>query len=181
MIRTAQNLDGSRFRAVPAVETTEFDPFQVRLTQPDIVTREAYTIQLPRNPSNPTTRMTSALTSRMDLFGDLRFNLMTAFGAYIAKIPSRLGVSPALDAASESLVAAHMYYCARSPQNNSRYLKASSHALRAVRHELNEPVKARSSEVLCAIMLLMTNQVSPRGRTLAVSYLSFPSGPDRSR
>lgn len=164
VIRTARTLGESKPRPVPAVldnvETIDFNRFPSKYINPEVITGEALTFQLPRNPSNSMTKMASALSSKIDVFGDVRFNLLGTFGGYIARIPSRLGNSPALDAATDALIAAHTFYCVKSPNNRFQCLKKGSLALRAVRDELNDPIKARSSELLCAIMVLMIVQVS---------------------
>lgn len=183
-IRTTRSLGNSKLRPVPAIldeiETIKVERFQSKYIDPDSFTEKALLFQLPRNPSNSMTRMASALISRMDIYGDVRFNLLGTFGGYLARIPSRLGVSLALDAATDALIAAHTLYCVPSPDNQVQYLKKSSHAMRAVRSDLNDPIKARSSELLCAIMVLMIVQVSPLNCNSPVLHLSSTSGFSRT-
>ncbi|KAI9842413.1 MAG: hypothetical protein M1837_007158 [Sclerophora amabilis] len=106
------------------------------------------------------TKLASALVNRIDPTTDIRYQLVWNFGGYLAYIPSRLGTNPALDAASDALVAAHTSYCSSAhllPE--CEHLVKYSHALNVLRDALEDPVKAHSSETLCAIMLLMIVQV----------------------
>lgn len=81
------------------------------------------------------------------------------FGGYLAEIPKRLGINPALDAAAASLVAAHEDYCLGLEVPRRRTMGMYSRALGAVRTALGNEVQARSSEVLAAVMVLSICQV----------------------
>ena len=113
----------------------------------------------PRSLSNPITRLTGAFIERIDPFVDIRFQLLWNFGDYLADIPCRLGISGALDAAADALVTAHTRFCVGHLDPNSTLLAKHSRALNILRQDLSDPVKARSSETLCSIMLLMIYQV----------------------
>ena len=110
-------------------------------------------------PSNKTTMLASALVKRVDLSVDVRFQLTLNFGGFLLDIPRRLGISAALDAAADSLVAAHARFCSGDRSLEHDVLSKQSRAFSTLRHDLNDIVKARSSEALCAIMVLMIAQV----------------------
>ena len=112
------------------------------------------------SPTNETTRLTSAFIDRINIFVDIRFQLLGNFGVYLADVPCRLGTNSALDAASEALVATHTWFCAGRLNPDRAVLAKYSHALFILRHDLDCSVKAHSSETLCAIMMVMIIQVS---------------------
>ena len=117
-------------------------------------------MQLPRNPSNPMTKLALAFAGRIDPTMDMRYQLLLTFGGYLADVLRRLGTNLAFDAASDALVAAHTNFCSNGhfvPEHG--LLAKYSQALNALRDVLNDPDKAYSSETLCAIMILMIVQV----------------------
>ena len=109
--------------------------------------------------SNSHTRLTSALIYYIDPSIDLRIQLPWNFGIYFEDIPSRLGHNEALDAAADAIVEAYTHYCTGETGPSSEVLVKHSRALNALRHCLDDPVKAHSSETLCSIILLQTTQV----------------------
>ncbi|KAI9723213.1 MAG: hypothetical protein M1812_001095 [Candelaria pacifica] len=116
--------------------------------------------QLSRNPSNSMTTLASALVYKVDPNIDIRYQLVKNFGPYLIDIPRRLGINPALDAASDALVFAHTSFCSTFlPRSEYKLLTKYSYALKVLRNTLNDPVQAQSSETLCAIMVLMIVQV----------------------
>lgn len=110
-------------------------------------------------PSNHQTRQTSVLFERFSPSLDVRFQLTWNFGGFLLEIPRRLGVSRALDAASDALIAAHARFCMRNFDLDHDLLTKHSRALNALRHELSDSVKARSAETLCAILVIMITEV----------------------
>ena len=117
-------------------------------------------LQPPRVLSNKTTSLTSALIGRIEEVIDIRFQLPWNFGGYLRQIPRRLGTSAALDTASDALVASHRDLCmGRRLEPNAEVLDKQTRALAVLRNDLGDDVKARSSETLCAIMVLMITQV----------------------
>ena len=101
-----------------------------------------------------------ALFHRFDTSTDIRFQLTWNFGGFLLEIPRRLGVNKALDAASEALIAAHARFCTgRLDLDDDDLLIQHNRALNALRHELNDEVKAKSSETLAAIMVIMITEV----------------------
>lgn len=106
------------------------------------------------------TKLTSAFVDKVNLTADIRYQLVWNFGGYLVQVPRRLGTNPALDAASEALVAAHTSFCSTGPTGTgSGVLVKYSRALKALRKALTDPVTACSTETLGAIMLLMIVQV----------------------
>ena len=112
-----------------------------------------------RCPSNTTTILTSSFIDKINVFVDIRYQLLGNFGGYLAEIPCRLGTNAALDAASDTLVAAHARFCSGNRDPDRALLAKHSQALSILRHSLDSSVNAHSSETLCAIMLLMIVQV----------------------
>lgn len=111
------------------------------------------------------TQLASAFVGKIDPTADIRYQLVWNFGAYLADIPRRLGTNPALDAASDALVAAHTNFCSNGHGvPDYAFLAKYSRALNVLRDELDDPDKAHSSETLCAIMLLMIIQVCKEPR-----------------
>jgi hypothetical protein len=96
---------------------------------------------------------------------DLRYNLAWAFGGYLVRIPQRLGVNEALDAAVDALVTAHQTFAACKEITVSSLTKYSR-ALSALRRCLDDPLTAGTSETLCAVSVLLLVQVTDH---------SFPS------
>lgn len=91
---------------------------------------------------------------------DIRYQLLWNFGGYLADVPRRLGMNPALDVASDALVSVHTSFCSQGHYvHDPRVLAKYSKALVVLRDALDDPDKAYSSETLCAIMLLMIVQV----------------------
>jgi Fungal specific transcription factor domain len=119
------------------------------------------------------TKLASALVYKIDPTTDIRYQLVWNFGGYLADVPRRLGTNPALDAASDALVAAHTDFCSSGrPGSECELLAKHSHALSVLRDALDDPVKAHSSETLCAIMLLMIVQVCKKPCLLVFQCLS---------
>ncbi|KAL4769975.1 hypothetical protein BDW60DRAFT_209606 [Aspergillus nidulans var. acristatus] len=88
---------------------------------------------------------------------DLRYNLAWAFGGYLVRIPQRLGVNEALDAAVDALVTAHQTFAACKEITVSSLTKYSR-ALSALRRCLDDPLTAGTSETLCAVSVLLLVQ-----------------------
>lgn len=112
--------------------------------------------------SSPITRLTAALVEKIGPSVDVRFHLQESFGPYLADIPCRLGASEALDSATDLVVTAHVRFCTGSQSPSTTLLAKYSNTLSKLRHDLSDPIKAQSSETLCAIMLLMIYQVYQR-------------------
>ncbi|KAL5348176.1 hypothetical protein ACLOAV_006656 [Pseudogymnoascus australis] len=87
----------------------------------------------------------------------VRFNLVYWYGEFLQDIPARLGRNEALDSSVRALTAAHSSYCLYGRASPEALVKYST-ALRVLRFYLDDPFKARSSETLCAVMLLLICQ-----------------------
>lgn len=124
--------------------------------------KQPVTTQPSRSLSNPLIRLTGAFIERIDPFLDIRFQLLWTFGDYLADIPCRLGRSRALDAAADAVVMAHARFCVGHLDPDTTLLAKHSRALSVLRQDLNDPIKAHSSETLCSIMLLMIYEVGTR-------------------
>ena len=106
------------------------------------------------------TKLTLALIDKANLRTDVRHDIVPNFGPFLVYVPCRLGTNPALDAASDALVAAHTSFCSPNiSSDQSGLFMKYSYALKSLRETLNDPPLARSSETLGAIWLLMIVQV----------------------
>lgn len=122
--------------------------------------------------SNKLTSLIAAFIGKVSPLIDIRYQLLGNFGGFLEDIPCRLGTSEALDAASDVLVTAHSRFCMGHLEPNSEVLRKYSRALKSLRHSLNDPVQAQSSETLGAVMLLMICQVRYPPQVLLQDSLS---------
>ena len=109
------------------------------------------------------TVLTNALIGKLNASDDLAYHLGWTYGDFLEDIPRRIGTNEALDAAVASLVTAHSYFGSRRSMNNitlpdAKTLQKYSHALTALRIYLDNPARARETETLCAVMLLLICQ-----------------------
>lgn len=150
-----------RFKFVPQHQTTGLDVAHRHASNSKSIRQEERSLILhpARNPSNGLTKLTSAFVHSLDQEVDIRFQLAWNFGFYLTDIPRRLGRSAALDAATNALVAAHSGFCAGDLASNPSVWGKYSQALTMLRHDLDDVTKARSSESLCAVMLLSVVQL----------------------
>ncbi|KAL9601232.1 MAG: hypothetical protein Q9219_002637 [cf. Caloplaca sp. 3 TL-2023] len=112
-----------------------------------------------RNLCSAISHLTSALIHRISQDVDVKYQLLWNFGGYLAGIPRRLGHSACLDAAADALVSSHTGLCAGALKAGSTAWAKYSRALSVLRHDLNDVAKARSSESLCAVMVLSIVQL----------------------
>jgi hypothetical protein len=87
---------------------------------------------------------------------DVRFDL-SIYGAFFNDIPRRLGRNEALDASVRALTTA--LPSVHKHQLSAEVFKSYAAALRCLRDCLSDPVKAISSDTLCAVYLVMICQV----------------------
>ncbi|KAM5445095.1 hypothetical protein MaudCBS49596_007866 [Microsporum audouinii] len=113
--------------------------------------------EIPRVPVNGLTELRNGFIETMKPTTDLRYNLAWSFGGFLADIPRRLGINEALDSAVQVLVDSHTAYCAGLGVT-SKVLVGYSRALRVLSSYLDDPVKARASETLCSVMVLLMCQ-----------------------
>lgn len=126
--------------------------------------------EIPRVPVNGITVLRNSFIETMKPTTDLRYNLAWSFGGFLVDIPRRLGVNEALDSAVQALVNSHQDFCAGLGVT-SRALAGYSRALRMLRSYLNDPVKARTSETLCSVMVLLMCQVRRRITDLCIKII----------
>ncbi|OBT87208.1 hypothetical protein VE02_04872 [Pseudogymnoascus sp. 03VT05] len=112
---------------------------------------------VPHTPSSALTLTTSEFVGTMTTSTAVRFNLTYWYGEFLQDIPARLGRNEALDSSVKALTAAHSSYCLHKRATPEALVKYSA-ALRMLRFYLDDPVKACSSETLCAVMLLLMCQ-----------------------
>ncbi|KAJ4005706.1 hypothetical protein NW752_011033 [Fusarium irregulare] len=107
-------------------------------------------------PSNPTTKVTHTLVSRLEIT-DLRYDI-TCYGDFLRHIPARLGRNEALDASADAL--ATTFSTLHMPQGYQTIdaLTKYGKALGALRLCLANPAKARMPETMCAVYLIMICQ-----------------------
>lgn len=114
---------------------------------------------VPHTPSSALSLTMSEFVGTMTTSTAVRFNLTYWYGEFLRDIPARLGRNEALDSAVKALTAAHSSFCLHNRATPEALVKYSA-ALRTLRFYLDDPVKACSSETLCAVMLLLICQVS---------------------
>ncbi|KAF2835758.1 hypothetical protein M501DRAFT_941160 [Patellaria atrata CBS 101060] len=116
-------------------------------------------VQISRIRSNEKTLLANALIEKLTPSEDLRYQLAWTFGDLLAHIPRRIGSNQALDASVAALIAAHSHFS--TPLDCSATYKSLvtySHALKALRACLDNPVTALESNTVCAVMLLLICQ-----------------------
>jgi hypothetical protein len=115
------------------------------------------------SPSNNLTVLAHAFVNAIKLTTNLKYNLAWAYGLYLEEIPARLGLNEALDASADALICAHQSFCVYRTSSGEALMKYCR-ALSKLRNCLDDPVKASTSETLCAVSLLLICQVSRRTR-----------------
>jgi len=117
------------------------------------------TITVEQNLTNEHTYLVSAFIDKLNPLRGVSYNLTWSCGDYLVDVPVRLGRNEALDAAADALVTA----CDRftnTPYQAQLFLAKYVVAVRALRLCLNDPQTASTTDVLCAVMLLLICQVS---------------------
>lgn len=100
-----------------------------------------------------------AFVKAIKISADLRYNLLWAYGGFLEDIPRRLGTNEALDTSVAALVTAHTHFSIHKSVSVEALTKYSQ-ALSKLRIYLNDSIKARTPETLCAVMILLICQVS---------------------
>ncbi|KAF7543637.1 hypothetical protein G7Z17_g10582 [Cylindrodendrum hubeiense] len=104
-------------------------------------------------PRSRTTELAAVLVSRLEVT-DVRYDI-TAYGDFLRYIPERLGTNKALDASVDAFSTAYgslysdQHLCAVSKYGQS---------LKALRDCLDDPIKGKSAETMCAIYLIIVVQ-----------------------
>ncbi len=92
----------------------------------------------------------------------IKFNLAWTYGDYLNYVPSRLGKNEALDAATDTFIAAiGVSISDPGADHTPMLLEKYGHSLASLRRCLDDPVKAKAPETLAAILFLWNCQVGP--------------------
>ena len=119
-------------------------------------------VSLSRTPSSDEFLLSSSLIVKLKVKDDLRYSLTWAYGAFFEEIPKRIGTNEALDTAVDALVYAHSKFgsSVHGASNDPECLGKYTHAVTTLRLCLDDPIKARETNTLAAVMLLLIVQVS---------------------
>lgn len=131
-----------------------------------------------RNLCDETSRLRSAFIRVIDPTTTLDYQLSWAFGGFILEIPRRLGINEALDAAAHALVITYALYRRDRATATTKSLQLQSHAFSALRHCLDDPIKAKSAETLAAIMLIQVLEVCNSVAIIVVRLLTISKSMD---
>ncbi|EXJ65356.1 hypothetical protein A1O7_01697 [Cladophialophora yegresii CBS 114405] len=144
----------------PGTETEHYASF--------IRALEGAAITIYANPWNGTTRLASAFTHMIKPTVSIKYNLAWTYGDYLNHVPARLGVNDALDNATDAFVTA-VGTLSDGSGSTVLALEKYGRTLASLRKCLDDPVKARAPETLCAILFLWNCQ----------QYLWMPEGSSR--
>lgn len=103
-------------------------------------------------------KLTCALVGKLSETDDLRYHIAWTYGDYIRDIPKRIGRNNALDTAVAALVGLHSALRLKRESQISipiEVLQKYAHAIKTLREYLDIPARARESETLCAVSLLL--------------------------
>lgn len=104
-----------------------------------------------------------------------RVNLTQTYGSFLEMVPRRLGTNAALDSSARALVCAHQNVCLGRPATEES-LACYALAIRTLRLYLGnlDSTAARSTETVCAIIMVIMCQVS-LGRP-SLNYILYSRG-----
>ncbi|KAJ9606338.1 hypothetical protein H2200_009299 [Cladophialophora chaetospira] len=112
-----------------------------------------------QSPSNETTRLVAAFTEKIKPARGIKYNLAWTYGDYLNHVPSRLGRNEALDNATDVWMTAFEHQFSTSGvENTPVLLEKYGRSLASLRKCLDDPVKAKAPETLCAILFLWNCQ-----------------------
>lgn len=111
-----------------------------------------------RMPPNAISSLTSLVVNKLQV-ADLRYNIKWAYGPFVDELPTRLGQSGALDAATRSLLMLSGGSGGHVHSRGSSSVLEYNQALRAIRLAIADPAEAYSLNTLCAIYFLWLHQV----------------------
>ncbi|KIW72008.1 hypothetical protein PV04_00232 [Phialophora macrospora] len=123
-------------------------------------------IRIHSSPSNGTTRLAGAFADMIKPTVSIKYNLAWTYGDYLNHVPSRLGVNEALDSATDAFLTAVGTISEYGTGSTLLALEKYGRTLASLRKCLDDPVKARAPETLCAILFLWNCQ----------QYLWMPEG-----
>ncbi|KAB8263670.1 hypothetical protein BDV32DRAFT_110916 [Aspergillus pseudonomiae] len=109
------------------------------------------------HPSNALTVLSQAFVRAIHPSTDIRWNLAWMYGGFLRDVPPRLGTNEALDTAADAVISMHSDFCVTrklSVQALSKY----GRALNTLHTYLDDPVKAASTDTLCAVTILLLCQ-----------------------
>ncbi|KAE8367517.1 hypothetical protein BDV27DRAFT_70252 [Aspergillus caelatus] len=109
------------------------------------------------HPSSALTVLTQAFVRAIHPSTDIRWNLAWVYGGFLRDVPARLGTNEALDTAADAVVCMHSDFCA-TRKMSVKALSKYSRALNALHTYLDDPVKAASTDTLCAVTILLLCQ-----------------------
>jgi hypothetical protein len=139
------------------------------ILRPTSTQRSTPAFEIPRAcPGNHITSLTNSFVGAIKRSTDLRYNLWWSFGIFLEEVPRRLGSNEALDRAVDAVTTAHANFCTRQPVSVQALAKYS-HALKTLRVHLDDPLQARASNTLCAVMILLICQsfIGNEGQTIS--------------
>ena len=111
--------------------------------------------------SNSLTLLTASFVEGLSDGTSIKSGLVQNFGPFLQLVPKYLGRNESLDAASEALVACwSSYRTTKRAAPDTASLRKYSKALEKLRNCLASEQKACETETLCAIMMIMTTEVS---------------------
>jgi hypothetical protein len=116
-------------------------------------------LALPKTPQTAFSSLKAALLKAIRPTTDFRFNLAWTHGDFFELMPQRIGINSALDSALETLVSAHSDVCLGYRSTQIGTLVLHTRALQSLRHCLNNPWTADTTETLGAVLVLLTLQV----------------------
>ncbi|OAP54320.1 hypothetical protein AYL99_11421 [Fonsecaea erecta] len=117
------------------------------------------TVAVSRPPSNDTTRLANAFADKIKPNVGVQYNLAWTYGDYLNYVPARLGTNEALDSATDAfLMAVATLSDPLGVTSRPVLLEKYGRALASLRKCLDDSVKARAPETLCAILFLWNCQ-----------------------
>ncbi|KIW82560.1 hypothetical protein Z517_05587 [Fonsecaea pedrosoi CBS 271.37] len=116
-------------------------------------------LTISRSPVNDTARLASAFADKIKPTLGVQYNLAWTYGDYLNHVPARLGMNEALDSATDTFLTAFATLAdPLGTRSNPVLLEKYGQTLAILRRCLDDPVKARSPETLCAILFLWNCQ-----------------------
>lgn len=129
-----------------------------RLRQLQVVWRYRCLVWMPMQPpTNKASQLATAFSALMTT-ADPKYNL-NCFGDWFTSMPSRFGADNVLDAAAEAFLEGLMGIWTRSGEQTVGTMTKYGHALRSLRSVLDDPVKVKSPNTLCATILFTVSRV----------------------
>lgn len=110
------------------------------------------------HPSSALTVLTQAFVQAIHPSTDIRWNLAWMYGGFLRDVPARLGTNEALDTAADAVICMHREFCT-SRKVSVKGLSKYGRALNTLHTYLDDPVKAGSTDTLCAVTILLLCQV----------------------